>query len=441
MPVITSEPSTKKCGKGQVRKKGRCVRRKRHGGKRPKSSRQWSATVRARAHPPDPRRPGGDGRPRRARRRHGGRRLHDAGIRSDLQRRRRDRAGGRAWRWTKRRTTSTSPTRPTAGSRSSTPTGNFLFMFGDGVNETTGGNKCPVSPSDSCGPGQQSSPTFPDFTNPSAIAVDNSDSPSKGDVYVAEGIRQRRTRDDLQVRQQRASSFRPGARRGRWPSRSCIRMTVSPFTGDVWVLDGYATTRDRQQGRRLRLTRATAASSTKRGSDPAGDGDFAVDSDEHFWVGNQNRFPMKVAIEQFPVNGQTPARGSSQPSPAQGWATNPANSDVLTVLNDEAVNVFERTCEPAKGFCTPKESFGAGQLPVAEGARRRRLRLLGLRRGRRRDRGLPLETDPRHHTQTGLRRPERRGPHRPSRSDRRREHHRLRSRIRADQFLRVDGSL
>ena len=82
--------------------------------------------------------------------------------------------------------------------------GNLLFMFGDGVNETTGGDKCPVNPGDSCGPGQQSSPTFPDFTNPSAISVDNSGSPSKGDVYVAEGDQERRgPGDDLQVRRGR----------------------------------------------------------------------------------------------------------------------------------------------------------------------------------------------------------------------------------------------
>src|SRR5262249_19071485 len=57
------------------------------------------------------------------------------------------------------------------------------------------------------------------------------------------------------------------------------------------------------------------------------------------------------------------ALGYIQPGTEQGWATNPANSDVLTVLNYEAVNVFERTCNPAKGYCTPRESFGAGYLP------------------------------------------------------------------------------
>src|SRR5262249_42870552 len=64
--------------------------------------------------------------------------------------------------------------------------GNFLFMFGDGVNQTTGGNICPVSPSDVCRPGQMSSATFPHWNSPSAISVDNSNGASKGDVYVAD---------------------------------------------------------------------------------------------------------------------------------------------------------------------------------------------------------------------------------------------------------------
>jgi hypothetical protein len=237
--------------------------------------------------------------------------------------------------------------------------GNFLFMFGDGVNETTGGNKCPVSPSDSCGPGQQSSPTFPNFTNPSAIAVDNSDSPSKGDVYVAEGIRNEGPGT--------ISKFDSGGQlvpawgtAGTLAVPLLLRMTVSQFTGDVWVLDGYVTT-----GNDSRVAAYDYAGNRRflleEWVSTPGDGDFAVDSDEHFWVGNHNRYPMKVAIEQFPFNGKHPL-GFISPSPAQGWATNPANSDVLTVLNDEAVNVFERACEPAKGYCAPKESFGAGHL-------------------------------------------------------------------------------
>ncbi len=119
--------------------------------------------------------------------------------------------------------------------------GNLLFMFGDGVNETTGGDKCPVSPSDSCGPGQQSSPTFPDFTNPSAISVDNSGSPSKGDVYVAEGTG---TKDPgwgspSSTRRPARAGLGHGGDAGR---PAPLKMTVSQFTGDVWILDGYVTT-------------------------------------------------------------------------------------------------------------------------------------------------------------------------------------------------------
>ena len=35
---------------------------------------------------------------------------------------------------------------------------------------------------------------------------------------------------------------------------------------------------------------------------------------------------------------------------------------MLVVLNDQEVVVFELSCEPTKGYCTPKESFGAGNL-------------------------------------------------------------------------------
>ena len=101
--------------------------------------------------------------------------------------------------------------------------GNFLFMFGDGVNETTGGNKCPVSPSDSCRPRSAVLADLPGFHQPLCD-------------------RRRQLRQSLQGRRLRrrrrsatkglgssrsstapASSFRPGARRGRWPSRSSTR--------------------------------------------------------------------------------------------------------------------------------------------------------------------------------------------------------------------------
>lgn len=239
--------------------------------------------------------------------------------------------------------------------------GALLFMFGDGVNETTGGDKCPVSPTDVCRPGQELS-AFPDFTNPSAIAVDNSDSPSKGSVYVAEGITNGGpgTVSKFDSGGQLVSSFGTG---GTLAIPYLIRMTVSPFTGDIWVLDGFGTTTF--DGR----ISSYGPTGNRRfiheeWVNAGGDGDFAVDSDENFWVGDQNGHPLKVDINQFPFNGNHPL-GYIQPGVVQGWATNPANSDILTVLNNEAVAVFERTCEPGKGYCTPKESFGEGSVPSA----------------------------------------------------------------------------
>ncbi len=63
--------------------------------------------------------------------------------------------------------------------------GNFILMFGRDVNVTTGGDICTAASGDTCGPGTQgTSPGM--FAHAHFIAVDNSDSPSAGSVYVGE---------------------------------------------------------------------------------------------------------------------------------------------------------------------------------------------------------------------------------------------------------------
>jgi hypothetical protein len=62
--------------------------------------------------------------------------------------------------------------------------GNFILMFGKGVNQTTGGNVCPVSPGDVCQAGSPgASPGS--FESPLVIAVDNYPG-GNGDVYVGD---------------------------------------------------------------------------------------------------------------------------------------------------------------------------------------------------------------------------------------------------------------
>ena len=64
------------------------------------------------------------------------------------------------------------------------PTGAFVLMFGDGVNETTGGDVCSAGSGHVCGPGETAS-VYEEAHYPRFVAVDGSDGPSAGSVYVA----------------------------------------------------------------------------------------------------------------------------------------------------------------------------------------------------------------------------------------------------------------
>jgi hypothetical protein len=69
------------------------------------------------------------------------------------------------------------------------PAGNFILMFGDGVNKTTGGDVCTASSGNLCGAGNEASPSgvpVGAFRAPVYIAVDGSTGPSAGDVYVGD---------------------------------------------------------------------------------------------------------------------------------------------------------------------------------------------------------------------------------------------------------------
>lgn len=201
--------------------------------------------------------------------------------------------------------------------------------------------------------------SFGNFTNPTAIAVDNSDSASKGSVYVAEGTvgGGDGTIARFDSSGQPVTSWGTA---GKITVPELRKMTVSPFTGDIWVLEWFEVT---YASSYIVSFDPSGVQRFKKESwiNPGGDGVFAVDSNDNFWFADQNRNPIKADVARFPEN-ERHALGGIYPAPAMGFATNPANSDVLVVLNDQEVTVFEETCEPTKGYCTPKESFGAGNL-------------------------------------------------------------------------------
>jgi DNA-binding beta-propeller fold protein YncE len=61
--------------------------------------------------------------------------------------------------------------------------GDFIRMWGRGVNQTISGDVCPVNPGDVCGPGVAGGDAGW-FSSPQGVAVDNSAGPAAGSVYV-----------------------------------------------------------------------------------------------------------------------------------------------------------------------------------------------------------------------------------------------------------------
>ena len=63
--------------------------------------------------------------------------------------------------------------------------GNFILMFGKGVDQTSGGNVCTAASGDTCQAGASGSGPAA-FTTPAFLAVDGSSGASSGDVYVGD---------------------------------------------------------------------------------------------------------------------------------------------------------------------------------------------------------------------------------------------------------------
>ena len=112
--------------------------------------------------------------------------------------------------------------------------GNFILMFGQGVDQSNPGNVCTAASGDTCGPGTQDSAPGA-FNTPTFVAVDGSSGPSAGDVYVAD------TGDNL------VSKFAPdGSLIGSWSTAGQLggfgplAGIAVDTSGDLWVYDQNA---------------------------------------------------------------------------------------------------------------------------------------------------------------------------------------------------------
>lgn len=238
--------------------------------------------------------------------------------------------------------------------------GNFLLMFGDGVDETTGGNVCPEQPGDVCRPGQESSPSYPHFDDPLSLAVDNSTSSSKGDVYVAESIYGPGDGSvwKLDSTGHVVTSWGANGRLAPEVFRGygAVSMTVSAFTGYLWVLDNnwqFQAFDDH----------GTESLTTEEVPNHIYEGQIGIDSaNDLFFEGNGR--VLKVDLTLLKESRQT--LGFVYPGPDTGVAVDPSNSDMY-VDSGEEVQAFPQTCEPRLGYCTPKYVFGSGHIVGGEG--------------------------------------------------------------------------
>lgn len=239
--------------------------------------------------------------------------------------------------------------------------GTFLFMFGDGVNETTGENICPVNPGDVCRPGQQSSPTYPHFEELTSISVDNSNSSSKGDVYVGA---------------QTISKFdSSGNLITSWGSNGQlainenlleeIKMGVSPFTGYLWVIDG---------GWRIDVfdDHGTVSRRTFGENWNILPGPLAVDAEGSIYYSSYGGYPLKLDHLQVTTPNIGPHAEIFFENQASGYAIDPTNGNIYIdsgsgTYTGEKVVMFNPPCEPSTGYCIPKESFGAGDISEGKG--------------------------------------------------------------------------
>jgi len=226
--------------------------------------------------------------------------------------------------------------------------GNFILMFGKDVNETTGGDVCPESSSDTCKSGTAGSEAG-QFQSPTFVSVDNSGGASNGDVYVGDPANER------------VQKFTPsGHLITTWGSpgheylvSSVFGMDVGP-AGQLYTYNGGAVGEFSQNG-------------TPGKSYFAGGGFFAhpglrVDKYGNFYTLGTLSFTDVRPFKTEPVGEGRSVGPVTSEYPTTGYkfdfSTNELYQDTGAVIDHYAGN-----CEPAIGLCNPIDSFGSGELP------------------------------------------------------------------------------
>ncbi len=237
------------------------------------------------------------------------------------------------------------------------PSGSFLLMFGKGVDQTSGANVCTASSNDTCQAGASgSSPAA--FEDPYYLAVDNSNGPSSGDIYVADkesDLVQKFESSGRIVSSWGIAGQKDGSDATNLPGFGPpFGLAVSSATGELYVGGTHYASccgainvwHYTQNGTYIEYGNTSGASWLK--VDPEGS--------EYFGDGN----------EVFKSNEEIGIKQMTSATPATGFDFDPSSHELYQDTGS-VVDHFSGACNPIAAPCDPLDSFGSGDLFGSKG--------------------------------------------------------------------------
>ena len=231
-------------------------------------------------------------------------------------------------------------------------------MFGKGVNKSSGGNVCTAESHDECQPGTSAS-TPGTFENPTYLAVDNSDGPSAGDVYVydtTDGLAQKfESSGEIVSSWGTAGQMAVNAERG---------MDVGS-TGDLYVFSGS----DSPSGEAKEYSQAGALLTTilDVGETFIQNG-LKVDSDGNIYTSSSGYFisGTSAGIYENQPSGGIAGEPPPQVVPGEttGFAFDPFGEEIYQDTGS-AINHYSSADVPPVDVLL--DSFGGGHLSGSQG--------------------------------------------------------------------------
>ncbi|HEY8304311.1 MAG TPA: NHL repeat-containing protein, partial [Solirubrobacteraceae bacterium] len=192
------------------------------------------------------------------------------------------------------------------------------------------------------GPGQLTAPRF--------IAIDNSNSASAGDVYIADPGNSSVSQFDPSGNL--VTSWGTG---GRLSSNGPTGLAVDA-SGNLFVYNDFGEMREFNPYGELITKFLPGFGVTAAG--------IAVDSADNLYVVRQTSVVEKLSSGGSPIGAVT---GPGFTGPTEGLAFAQFINDLYVDDGGKAILHYDASCDPSVGECTPADSFGSGHLAGTKG--------------------------------------------------------------------------